>query len=377
MKRVLTLGWRRTAYLTLAVLGCGAVAAAQAPSPTPSTAPAPAPRPAISAASYVALGNLYYAKGQYDSAYVAFRAASDSDPGSTEALLGLGRAQTKLRLYAAGIDTLRRLVGLDARNLSGYVALSQAYIAQYVGTSDRASVQGNLDEALKVLAEAETAQPDSAVVWNERSIVYKLKGDYPRAIEMSKRASAIDPNDSIILYNLGDLYQATGNVPMALDALQKAVIANPTDAQARAYYGRLLLLSNKPDAARLELAQAERLAPDNAYAVGQYGVFGYLTKDTSLARIKLTQALQLDPLRYPEFYYYLGRLEFDGGTASAAKADFTKAAALASTNAEYFYWLGRAQEMSGDKVAARQAYSQALTLDPAMKLAQDGLNRVK
>ncbi|WP_245557554.1 tetratricopeptide repeat protein [Deinococcus peraridilitoris] len=372
MKRVSLLGLRPAGYLALAALGLGMLAEAQ----TTPAAPAQT-RNNISASSYIALGNLYYSKGQYDSAYVAFRAASENDPRSTEALLGLGRSQTRLRLYAPAIETLRRLVGMDARNFSAHLALSQSYVAQYVGTTDRAAVAGNLDEALKVLGEAEVLQNDSAVLWNERSIIYKLKGDYARAIEMSRRASTIDPNDSVILYNLGDLYQASGNSAMALESLQKAVIADPTDAQARAYYGKLLLLSGNPNAARLELAQAERLAPNNAYAVGQYGVYGYLTKDNTLARIKLTQALKLDPLRYPEFYYYLGRLEMDSGLVKEAKADFTKAAALASTNSEYFYWLGRAQEASGDKGAARLAYGQALSLNPNMKVAQDGLSRVK
>lgn len=375
MKRVFAPGARPLGVVVFAALGWVPLAAAQS---APATPPTSAPTKAnASTASYVALGNLYYSKGQYESAYVAFRAASENDPRSTDALLGLGRAQTRLRLYDAAADTLRRLIGMDARNLSAYVALSQALVAQYVGATDRASVAANLDNALGVLDEAELVQRDSAVIWNERSIVYKLKGDYARAIEMSRRASSIDPNDAVILYNLGDLYYATGNTPLAVETLQNAVIVNPTDAQTRAYYGKLLLLSGKPDMAKVELAQAERLAPDNAYVVGQYGVYGYLTKDNALARIKLSQALQLDPLRYPEFYYYLGRLQLDTTLVNEAKANLTKAAALASTNSEYFYWLGRAQEVGGDKGAARAAYSQALSLNPNMKLAQDGMNRVK
>ncbi len=365
----------------VAVLAFGAVGQAQTtPAQTTPVQPAPAaptPRPLYSAASYIALGNAYYGKGQYDSAYVAFRAATESDPRSLDALLGLGRSQTRLRLYGPAVETLQQLLALDSRNLSGYVALAQAYVAQYVGVSDRAAVAGNLDLALRALEDGAAVDPTSAVLFNERSIIYKLKGDYKSAIATSQKAAQLNPDDSVILYNLGDLYFASGNLPLALATMQKAVIADPTDAQSRAYYGRLLLQMNRPDDAKLELAQAERIAPDNAYVVGQYGVYGYLTGNAALARIKLSQALKLDPLRYPEFYFYLGRLEFDAGTLAAARADFTKAAALASGNADYFYWLGRAQEAGGDKLAARDAYTQAVALNPALKTAQDALSRVK
>jgi len=370
VKRVHTLG-------LLAALALTATAVAQTGTTTTTpTAPAStAPRPAAS--SYIALGNAYYAKGQFDSAYVAFRAAVESDPRSSDALLGLGRAQTKLKLYSAAIETLKRLIQADSRNVSGYIALAQTYVSQYLGTSDRTAVRANLDEALRILTDAETIKPDAAGIWNQRSIVYRLKGDFQRATDTAKRAAELDPNDSVILYNLGDLYYATGNTPLAVETIQRAVVANPTDAYTRAYYGKLLMIAGKPEAAQLELAQAERLAPTNAYAVGQYGVYAYQMKDTVTARAKLSQAIKLDPLRYPEFYFYLGRIEFDAGQTKEARSSFTKAAALGSNNADYFYWLGRAQEASGDRLAARQAYQQAVTLNPNLKVAQDGLNRVK
>ncbi|WP_027480757.1 tetratricopeptide repeat protein [Deinococcus pimensis] len=373
MKRVLPLG-------LLAALSLGSIGRAQTATP-PTTPGAPTQsepaRPTPNCASYVALGNSYYAQGQYDSAYVAFRAATECDPKSGTALLGFGRTQVRLKLYAPAVDTLTKLVALDPQNVSNHIALAQAYTQQYVGTSDRAAVAGNLDLALKALDRAEGVDPQSAAIYNQRGTVYRLKGDNAQALEMLRRAAILNPEDAVVLYNLGDLYNALGQLPQAVSTLQRAVVAAPQDAVARAYYGKLLLLNGNPDAARVELAQAERIAPRNAYVVGQFGVFGYLTKDNLLARVKLEQAVKLEPLRYPEFYYYLGRVALDAGRAKDARGDLTRAASLASTNPEYFYWLGRAQEASGDKGAARQAYGEALRLSPNMKLAQDGLNRVK
>lgn len=365
-------------------------APAPATTPAPVTPPAAAPTRAIPAVNYVALGVYYYEQGQFDQAYVAYRAASEIDPRNTDALIGLGRAQVKLRLYSAGIETLKRLISVDSRNFDAYVSLSQAYVQQYIGAGDRAAVSSNLGEALRILTDAEAlAQTPTAGknvplsrVWNERGYVYKLQGDATKAIEAFRQATTLNPDNSILLYNLGDMYYATGNIPQALDYLQQAVIVDPRDAYNRAYYAKLLALSGNVAAARPEAAQAARLAPKNAYAVGQYGVVSYLGKDTATARSQLTQAVTLDPLRYPEFYYYLGRLNLDGGDLKTARENLTRAAALGSATPEYLYYLGLSYErgagaVAPDRLKARENYEAALKLSPSYRVAQDGLNRVR
>jgi len=355
---------------------------------TPSAAPAAA-RP-IPAANYVAVGGYYYEQGQFDQAYVAYRAAAELEPNSPAALLGLGRSQVKLRLYSAGITTLKKLVTLDSRNFDAYISLSQAYVQQFIGAGDRTVVSSNLGEALRTLQDAEalaqgaTQNRDLLLsrVWNERGYVYKLQGDAPKAITAFKQAIALNGDNAILLYNLGDMYYATGNIPLALDNLQQAVILDPRDPFNRAYYAKLLALSGNVTAAKPEAAQAARLAPKNAYAVGQYGVVSYLARDAVTARAQLNQAVALDPLRYPEFYFYLGRLALDAGDLKVAREQFTRSAALGSQNAEYAYYLGLSYErgagaVAPDRLKARENYERALKLTPGYKDAQDALNRVR
>ncbi len=375
-------------------LACGVALtfAALGPALAQTSPPAALPGALSPASSYVSLGLGHYQAGRFDQAYVAFRAAVGSDPTNAEALLGLGRTQARLRLYGPSLETLQRLLQLEPANLSAMIATAQTYTEQFSAATDRAGVAGNLMQALRVLRGAEavasgipnTADRSAALakVWNQRSLVYKLQGDYQAAIAASQRASKLDPQNSVILFNLGDLFFATGNLPAALDNLQQAVIADPTDAFNRAYYAKLLALSGNTGAARSEAAQAAKLAPQNAYAVGQYGVVSYLVKDASTARDQLTAALKLDPLRYPEFYYFMGRQELDDGQLQGARSDFTKAAALASNNPEYLYYLGlsyerSAQGVSADRVKARDNYQRALRLSPGFKLAQEALVRVK
>ncbi len=353
--------------------------------------PAPAPARTIPAANYVAQGVFNYEQGKYDEAYVAFRAASELDPKNVDALLGLGRSQVKLRLFGPALDTLKKALELETRNLNAYIYLSQAYVQQYIGSGDPQAFVGNLPEALKVLEAAETVarlqtgkpgEVSLSRIFNDRGYVYKLQGNAAKAIEAFKQANVLNPDNSVLLFNLGDMYYATGDLTAALDYLQQAVIADPRDPYNRAYYAKLLALNGNAGAAKSEAAQAARLAPTNAYAVGQYGVVSYLAGDRATAKTQLTQAVTLDPLRNPEFYYYLGRLSLDVGDLKGARDSLTRAASLGSRTPEYLYYLGLSYErgagaVAPDRLKARENYERAIQLSPSYKAAQDGLARVR
>lgn len=382
----------------------GSMAAAQTTT-TPPTTPAPAqaaPAPATPApaapttprppaANYVIVGDVYYGQGKYDQAYVAYRAATEIDPKNLAAQLGLGRSQVKLRLFEPAIATFKTMTRLDPKGVNGYTALSQAYIQQYMLSSDRNAVKNNLDLALGVLKDAETlvgAQTGAdhdlnlSKVFNERGYVYRLQGKAGEAIDSFKKASTLNPDNSTILFNLGDMYNAIGDTAQAISSLQQAVVTDPRDAYNRAYYAKLLAQSGNVTQGRTEAAQAAKLAPTNAYAVGQYGVVSYLAKDPVTARAQLTQAVALDPLRYPEFYFYLGRLALDAADLKTARENLTKAAALSSNTPEYLYYLGLSYErgaglIAPDKLTARDNYQKALKINPKYQAAIDGLNRVK
>lgn len=342
-------------------------------------------------ARHITIGNIQYNKGRFDSAYIAFKKAVDRDPKNKAALLGLGRSQIKIRYFSDAIQTLNQLVTLDPRSVSGHIALAHALQQQYVAARNRKAVKDNLNKALVILNKAEgvtriqqkTRKNISlSKVYNERGYIYSLQGELPKAAKAYEQAAQFNPKESLILYNLGEIYAQMGQTEKALTILQKAVIMNPEDAYNRAYYARLLANSGQFDAAKPEAAEAAKMAPKNAYTVGQFGVVSYLAHEPALARINLNQAVKLAPLKYPEFYYFLGRIDLDSRDFQAARAHLTKAVVLGSTKAEYAYYLGLAYEQSGsgvmqDKVKARKNYQRAIELDPHNKLAKEGLKRLK
>lgn len=379
----------------LALFGKVAAQTTPATTPAPAVPTTPATTPAaprnIPIQNYIAVGTLYYNQGKYDQAYVAFRAAVEMDPNNTSALLGLGRSQVKVRLFSAAIDTLKRLIALDSKNVSAYVALSQAYEQQYLSAGDTTSVKDNLAQALKVLNDAEalaqaqtgdTQKLSLSRVWNERGYVYRLQGDGGKAIDAFTKASELNPDSGVLLFNLGDMYYAVGDLPKAMEYLQQAVIADPRDAYSRAYYAKLLALSGDVTTAKSEAAQAVNLDQNNAYAVGQYGVVSYLAKEPAASKALLEKAIKIAPLSNAEFYYYLGRLSLDASDLKMARYHFTYAVSLSSRSPEYLYYLGLSYErgsglIAPDRLKAKTNYEAALKLNPNYKPAQDGLARVK
>jgi tetratricopeptide (TPR) repeat protein len=341
---------------------------AQTPPPSP-TAPAQKPP---SCENYLLLGKLYFSNGQFDSAYVAFSLCLKLEPKNVEALYSLGRVEIRLQLYSAAITHLKDCIGIEAKNVSCYVALSQAYSTQYADSSDRKVVASQLDEGLRVLDDAErvaTAGEDKAKIYNQRGTIYNYKKDYDKSLEAYKKALGFKPDDSIILFNLGALQLQTATtkeqIQAAVDTLRRAVDVSPRDAITRAYYARALRTAGDVKGCVSESTQAYNLSggarSKNAFVVGQYGICLYTNKNLAGARTALEQAVKIDTrVQYGENFFFLGRTYLDGSQTKDARALFTQATAIDPTDETYWYWLGQANEKGGDKDAACKSYAQAI-----------------
>ncbi|MDO4264083.1 MAG: tetratricopeptide repeat protein [Deinococcus sp.] len=350
------------------------------------------PAAPIPASSYVTVGQFYYGQGNFQRAAVAYGAAVRANPTNPDALLGLARTQTRLGQSAEATATLNRLTELDPNNVSARIALSQAYSlafrqARLPGTvpSDDPSLKAALsalDAAERVLPNipASRRSTEASKIWNERGYILRFQGNLPAAVRAFEQASRLNPQESVILFNLAETQYAGGDLRGATATLQRAVLAQPRDGINRAYFARLLAEGGNFAVARPQAQLAVQLAPNSAYAAGQRGVVSYLAREPRAAREELERALQLAGGSYPDFSYYLGRLNLDAGDLTRARANFADAATTGQ-NAEAFYFLGLSLERSGagvtsDPARAADAYRRALELRPSYPEASEGLTRL-
>jgi tetratricopeptide (TPR) repeat protein len=370
---------RTRVFTLICAVVLGSAALAQTNPPTDPKRPA-------TCVQYMALGKLYYTQGQMDAAYTAFSLCVKLEPNNLEALYSLGRSEIRLRLYSASVEHLKKCVSLDAKYWRCYIALSDAYVSQYVDSSDRKSLAPLLDDALKVLDDAErivTANDARAAIFNTRGTIYKYKGDIKQSTASFERALTFAPNDATILYNLGTLYLSSGDLDKAIDVLNRAVDAAPRDSVLRAKLAQALRAKGTDLKGALSQAtQAYNLCGAekcrNAYVVGQYGITQYVNKNREPARAALELAVKLDTTAiYHENYYFLGRVYMELSRAKEAKLQFSKAVLIESNEPLYWYWLGQSNEALGDKDAACKSYAGALKAKSDYKDAQKASNTLK
>ena len=354
---------RRFPILLFALLGTALMPAlAQNQQPAP---------PARSCVQYMPLGKLYLGQGLTDQAYLAFSSCVTLEPNNTEALQWLGVTETKLKLFSPAVEHLKKCISLDAKYWQCYVNLADAYRFQWRSSSDRSRLTALLDEALKVLDDAErivTTNASKAAVANMRGTIYKDRGDASKAIESYERAAVLSPTSGVILFNLGALYVSTNKLDKAIEVLKRAVNITPKDAEFRAYLARAYRARNEKgdlEEAADQAIQAYNLCGaarcKNAFVIGQYGIVLFLQNNLNLARPTLEQAIKADTgLIYHENSYFLGRLYLQLGRAKDSKAQFSRAVLLNVDNELYWYWLGQSNEALGEKEEACKSYAKAI-----------------
>ncbi len=338
---------------------------------TPAMAQNQQPNRPNTCAQFMPLGKLYYGQGLIDQAYIAFRSCVELEPRNTEALQSLGRTEARLKLYSAAIEHLKSCIGVDAKFWRCYVTLADTYRLQWRGSSDRSRLISLLDEALKILDDAErvaTTPEAKTAIFNMRGTIYKDRSDEAKAIENFEKAVALSPNEVNPLFNLGALYFATNKLDKAIEVLKRAVNIAPQDVEVRAYLARAL----RERGGKTDLTEASDQATQaynlcgaarckNAFVIGQYGIILFLQNNLNLARPTLEQAVKADTgLIYHENFYFLGRVYLQLGRGKDAKGQISRAVLLDVGNQLYWFWLGQANEATGEKDDACKAYAKAV-----------------
>lgn len=264
----------------------------------------------------LALGNLYFTKGDFDQAFESYEAALSLNPDCVnclqqlasiaererdpekalaylikakrrlpddpEILFEYGKACLELDLFEDAVPALRKAVRLRPNQDSYAYVLGSAYVSKkqyelagtvfeallkkHPGDSVLNYAMGSLlflqvkfDEAARYLSKSIQLQPDQSAAYYYVGLIAEGKGKDNEAITIFRDVLRRDPD-------YGPAYEALGRVllkekqyPEAEQTLRKAVLLNPDSVKAHYQLGTLLGRTGRQEEASTELAVVRKL----------------------------------------------------------------------------------------------------------------------
>ncbi|MFZ7127064.1 MAG: tetratricopeptide repeat protein [Desulfobacterales bacterium] len=217
---------------------------------------------------------------------------------------------------------------------------------------------------------------------------YLSQGNYTAALREFLKAEKLSPNDHFLHYDLGIAYIEKKLYPEAIRHLSRANELKPDYAPARNSLGNAYILNGDYDKA---IDALETLINDESFNIystphfprNNLGWAYYYKGEYAKAEKSFLGALQIYDDGFQTDMTYLSVLRGLGLTCMAADRPdeavtyLERAIRTAPRVQELHMDLGRAYEMSGDRNLAVQSYRKVREINPATKVADDALLRIR
>ncbi|MCQ8277811.1 tetratricopeptide repeat protein [Acetobacteraceae bacterium KSS8] len=261
------------------------------------------------------LGHALLARGHFEEARAAMRAATLQDPGDPRAhaalagvLEQLGRLDEALTAARTALDRV-----IDSSAIPGTQALA----------GRAASALGRWPDAVSALSRAVAENPADAASWHGLAVAHAALGRSDEAERCFREVAALLPDDPAAIANLGGRLWENNKLDEALAALRRADALGPPTAETASNLGLVLLALGHLDEAERRLAEAARLAPDRAGILVNHG----------------TALLELN--RFDDAERCFAEVEHrHAGTLDAERARFNRATLLLGTGRFAEGWAG-------------------------------------
>lgn len=208
------------------------------------------------------------------------------------------------------------------------------------------------------IADYDTAivlDPRYAVVYNNRGLLFKLKGDTYEAIRSLTKAITIDSSKALFYVNRGATYADEDSFAQAIADFDHAIRLNNEDYSTYFNRGNVHLKKGDYDHAIADFTQTLKLNPKYHQAYNYRGLT-YLTKgDFQRAIRDFTKAIKLNPESH-QAYKNRGRTYQDKGDYDRAIRDFEQARKIKPDDPELYYSLGDAIKLKNEQRTPRKIF---------------------
>ena len=210
--------------------------------------------------NYLNYGSVYFQRGYLDQAAASFQLAFRDDPGSAEALYGLGSVSLKQEKTAEARAYFERATKTQA---SYPDTLANAW--NNLGLL--ATREGHTAEAIPYFQEALKLNPDHLIALENLGNAYRQQKNWDEARKALERAVAVGPQDAEANYSLGMVFAQLDDNGRAYEYLQRALRVRPGYPEALNNLGVLYLRTGRRDEAVASFEECIRVAPafDQSY----------------------------------------------------------------------------------------------------------------
>ena len=259
------------------------------------------------------------------------------------------------------ISELREVLRLDPRNDEALDHLAKLLLAQ-----------GQIDEGIKVLEQAEPSQTVSAPLLVLLGDAYLKKGNAAKAEESYQRALGQQSDDTDAVLALAQVSQFKRDVNTALLYLARArkMVATSPDTLYR--FALVAMEAGLYEEANTTLLAAVKLKSDDAAYFLALGNTWLKKPDLVDAEQAFRRALQLLPDN-PQAQMYLGYTLLEQKKFPEARAWLEKSLLKDKSVPETFYYLGRLAQQESEDERAMELFRKAIELAPSYAFAHAAL----
>ena len=305
---------------------------------------------------YVALAELYAARGKVADAVATLHDAKKRLPPSTSLERAFGEVAELEGDFEGALSHYRAALAMDTNDAATHFRLA--------GLHRR---MRKFDDAASELEKVAAVDKDYPGLSLERGLLYEQAGDVGKAIEQFKAALAKAPDDPDLQLRVGEAYVAIGRADDAIPMLRKVIEKRAGSAEAHHYLGRALMLKGgTADAieALRSLKHAVELDPNRAefHVYLAWAANDAMPAQLELARDEIDKALALDKLD-AEAYWQRGVLERVEGAIDDAIKDERHALDLRPSRYEAHATLAECYEDKNDDRTALAEWPKALAGD--------------
>lgn len=341
---------------------------------------------AASQGSYVNLGALRLARGEYEEAEKAFTTAVTKNPKSLTAHLALANFYRAVGKLDASERVFQQTLEVDPQNFQ----TNRAIASFYVESNRPARAEPYLRRV------ADTLDDESS--WLELTDLLLSLGTHSEAEKLLEKLSSLSSRTGLVELRIARIKHAAGKTVEAHDILKKLVEQRPNNAEALALDAELLLKERRVDAALAAARDAVKADPNSEDAHFILGRIHGIRRDFDEAEKAFKEIVRTNPAaveaRVELSKLHVERREIDSGISVAREASrinpgsidarlavvsallvreedrhlaFEEIEALAREfplSSAVTTASGKAHLVKQDRVAARRDFERALQLDP-------------